>query len=345
MLKTLLASLPLSRFEIDRDHSTRDLPGLFETLWADEKTRILPFWNGQALLASGDASDGDWSAAPARDSASARAAASAGGAADGHPALAFLPPSRLTDVELRVYLGLSLAVDAPEALGSRLVAVSLSDDVARALEPDESRWVNLRTAASSLSDRDAGAFTEALGIMNWHRSHTHCPRCGAATVIEKGGWVRRCPVQDIEIFPRTDPAIIVGIVDADDRILLGSNALWENNRYSLLAGFVEPGESLEAATIREVFEESGVRIVDPEYLGSQPWPFPASLMCGFLARVDPATAQNALLPDGEEILDVRWFSRDDLTDPANAPLLPGSASIARSIIEHWYGGPIPAASW
>ena len=337
MHKTLLASLPLSRFEIDRDHGSRGLPTLFETLWADQSTRVLPVWNGQALLGSGAAREGDWGD-PVEGGSAEQSAAE-------HPALAFLPASSLPNVELHVYLGISLATDAPEEAGTRLVAVALSDEAARALEPDESRWVNLRNVASSLSDRDAGAFTEALGIMNWHRSHTHCPRCGAATVVEMGGWVRRCPVQDIEIFPRTDPAIIVGIVDADDRILLGSNALWENNRYSLLAGFVEPGESLEAATIREVFEESGVRIVDPEYLGSQPWPFPASLMCGFLAHVDPATAENALLPDGEEILDVRWFSRADLVNPATAPLLPGSASIARSIIEHWYGGPIPAASW
>ncbi|MEF2975695.1 NAD(+) diphosphatase [Subtercola sp. YIM 133946] len=340
-MKTLLASLPLSRFEIDRDHASRVLPGLFDTLWADETTRVLPIWNGQALLASGAADADDWGTTPSTDTPATTAATTAAPTA----ALAFLPPARIPQAEERVYLGLNLSAETAEPVGTRLVAASLSDDDARALEPDESRWVNLRQGAQALGDRDAGAFTEALGILNWHRSHTHCPRCGAATVVETGGWVRRCPVQDIEIFPRTDPAVIVGIVDGDDRILLGSNALWENNRYSLLAGFVEPGESLEAATIREVFEESGVRILEPQYLGSQPWPFPASLMCGFLAQVDPATAGDALLPDGEEILDVRWFSRADLTDPATAPLLPGGASIARAIIEHWYGGPIPAPSW
>ncbi|MCU1479954.1 MAG: nudC [Subtercola sp.] len=336
MLKTLLTELPLSRFEIDRDHASRALPNLFDTLWADETTRVLALHDGKALLASGHASETDW----------ARDAQPAGGDLPAvHPKLAFVPASAVPQSELRIYLGFSISTTAVEPVGTRLVAAVLSDEAAHDLEPDESRWVNLRNVASTLDDRDAGAFTETLGIMNWHRSHTHCPRCGAATVVEMGGWVRRCPVQDIEIFPRTDPAIIVGIIDAHDRILLGSNALWENNRYSLLAGFVEPGESLEAAVVREVFEESGVRVVDPQYLGSQPWPFPASLMCGFLARVDPETADSVLLPDGEEILDVRWFSREDLTDLERAPLLPGSASIARSIIEHWYGGPIAAETW
>ncbi|CAN5350903.1 hypothetical protein BH09ACT6_BH09ACT6_00110 [soil metagenome] len=320
---TFLSSLPLSRFEIDRDHEFRGTANIFDELWADPATRVVPFWNGQALLGDGSA---------------------------GHPALAFLPAAgngalAATARELTVYLGRSLAAGVEEPVGTRLVAVSLSDEAARALEADESRWVNLRSVASTLNDRDAGVFTEALGIFNWHRSHTHCPRCGAGTEPEMGGWVRRCPVQDIEIFPRTDPAVIVGIIDQHDRILLGSNALWENNRYSLLAGFVEPGESLEAAAIREVFEESGVRILTPEYLGSQPWPFPASLMCGFVARVDPASSSDPLLPDGEEILDVRWFSREDLADPDQTVLLPGSSSIARAILEYWYGGPIPGRDW
>ncbi|WP_246092909.1 NAD(+) diphosphatase [Subtercola boreus] len=323
MHKTLLPSLPLSRFEIDRDHLFRDTPDLFGTLWADGETRVLPIWKQQALLAPGTGV----------------------GEGSGKPSLALLPAAAVPDVALPVYLGRSLATDRAEPVGTRIVAATLSDEAAAALEPDESRWVNLRLVAADLDDLDAGAFTEALGILNWHHSHTHCPRCGAETVPEKGGWVRRCPVQDIEIFPRTDPAVIVGIVDADDRILLGSNALWEQNRYSLLAGFVEPGESLEAATIREVFEESGVSILEPQYLGSQPWPFPASLMCGFLAHVDPDTAADPLLPDGEEILDVRWFSRADLEDPDATVLLPGSSSIARAIIEHWYGGPLPRPTW
>ena len=154
-----------------------------------------------------------------------------------------------------------------------------------------------------------------------------------------GGWVRRDPTDGRDLFPRTDAAIIVGVTDDDDRILLGSNAMWSTNRYSLLAGFVEPGESLESAVAREVFEESGIRVVDPVYLGSQPWPFPASLMLGFRARVD-GTRTSTLTPDGEEILDLRWFSRDELTAALDEIALPGGTSIARAILEDWYGGPI-----
>jgi NAD+ diphosphatase len=142
-----------------------------------------------------------------------------------------------------------------------------------------------------------------------------------------------------ELFPRTDAAIIVGITDADERLLLGSNAAWGRDRYSLLAGFVEPGESLEAAVRREVFEEAGLRVIDPVYLGSQPWPFPASLMLGFTARVDPAS-DGLATPDGNEILDLRWFTREELADSVNGIKLPGYTSIARAIIEHWFGGPI-----
>jgi NAD+ diphosphatase len=231
--------------------------------------------------------------------------------------------------------------------GSPVFAVSLADEQVEALsvaareaaEP-EPVWINLRLVAADLDDSGAGAFTEALAMFNWHATHTHCPRCGAATLVESGGWVRRCPVQDIELFPRTDAAVIVGIVDEHDRLLLGSNAMWENNRFSLLAGFVEPGESLEAAAIREIAEESGVVIDDPEYLGSQPWPFPASLMVGFLARVSPEHPP-VLRPDGDEILALRWFTRDEIADPQSGVLLPGSSSIARAIIERWYGGPLP----
>ncbi len=121
--------------------------------------------------------------------------------------------------------------------------------------------------------------------------------------------------------------------------MLGSNALWESQRYSLLAGFVEPGESLEAAVAREVFEESGLRVKNPTYMGSQPWPFPASLMVGFHAELDHE-ASGELTPDGTEIVDLRWFSRDDLTRALGEISLPGKTSIARAMIEHWYGGPI-----
>lgn len=311
MSQSFLSKLPLSRFELDRDHLARERENLFDELWNDPATRILPIFEGSALLASGET-----------------------------PTLALLPVDAVPHSELRVYLGRSTSTTSPEPAGTPVVAVELED--ARHLA--ESDWANLRQIGNRLSDRDAGLFTEALGILNWHASHLFSPRTGEPTISEKGGWVRRDPVSSSEIFPRTDPAIIVGVIDHDDRLLLGSNALWESNRYSLLAGFVEPGESLESAVQREVFEESGMRVVDPRYLGSQPWPFPASLMVGFTARVADGFTGTAT-PDGTEILDLRWFSRDELSAALADIKLPGPTSIARAIIEEWYGGPIDDGQW
>jgi NAD+ diphosphatase len=158
-------------------------------------------------------------------------------------------------------------------------------------------------------------------------------------VVEQGGWVRRCFVDGKEVFPRTDPAIIVRVLDGADRILLGSNAMWENNRWSILAGFVEPGESFEAAVLREVLEESGVVCTAPRYLGSQPWPFPASVMVGFEARA-VAAGEVPTTPDGAEILAVRWFSREELWAERDDLKLPSATSIAHAIITEWYGGPL-----
>ena len=242
--------------------------------------------------------------------------------------LALLAESELSGVVTRAYLGRSVA-DRTPYFGA------VVDDTA-ALDGE---WANLRTIASTLSERDAGLFAQALAITNWHTSHRFSPLSGAPTALAKGGWMLSDTASGAELFPRTDMAVIVGVTDAADRLLLGSNAQWESDRFSLLAGFVEPGESLEAAVIREVFEESGIRVADPVYLGSQPWPFPASLMLGFLAHVDD-TVESVLAPDGTEILDLRWFSRAELHAARSELRLPGHASIARAIIEEWYGGPI-----
>jgi len=325
MSRAFQSLLPLARHRIDRDHAARTDPSLLDSHWAADAARVLVLHRGQALARTG-ANPTGWDGFGRAPDLVVR------------PELASIRPSELPDVVaealgVRLYLGVS-------AEGDPHFAISVTDEQAPAFETADSSWVNLRMVAADLDDTAAGLFTESLAMFNWHATHTHCPRCGAETLVEAGGWVRRCPVQDIELFPRTDAAVIVGIVDRDDRLLLGSNALWESNRYSLLAGFVEPGESLEAAAIREIAEESGVVIDDPEYLGSQPWPFPASLMVGFLARVSDEHPVE-LQPDGEEILDLRWFTREQLADPASGVLLPGSSSIARAIIERWYGGPLP----
>lgn len=370
MSRAFQSSLPLARHRIDRDHAARRDDALLDARWASPEARVLVLHRGAALAAAG-ADPENWDGFGHRPASRVRPGVALvaptslpGGLAD-----------EIVSDGIRLYLGLALGAmegttdgrtggttdHGTEAVapvteqpvagalpsGSPVFAVSLRDEHVEALsaaareagEP-EPVWINLRLVAADLDDSEAGAFTEALAMFNWHATHTHCPRCGATTLVESGGWVRRCPVQDIELFPRTDAAVIVGIVDEHDRLLLGSNAMWENNRFSLLAGFVEPGESLEAAAIREIAEESGVVIDDPEYLGSQPWPFPASLMVGFLARVSPDHPP-VLRPDGDEILALRWFTRDEIADPQSGVLLPGSSSIARAIIERWYGGPLP----
>lgn len=320
--------LPLSRHAVDRDHTVRTTPGLMHQLWTDSSTRVLALWHGKALLERTPRADGAETVAGSSPA----------------PRLDLVRTHRVPAAALSVYLGRSLARDCPEPAGTRVVAAVLSDEEAAALEPDAARWVGLRAVVTELGDRDAGLFTEALGVINWHSSHGYCPRCGSATTIEDAGWVRRCPNCGNQVFPRTDPAVIVLITDQDDRLLLGSNALWENNRYSLLAGFVEPGEPLEAAVVREMLEESGLRVTDPVYLGSQPWPFPASIMCGFTARLADDQAAEDLLPDGEEILDLRWFSRQELRDSAEWLILPGASSIAHAMIERWLTAtPVPRA--
>ena len=199
-------------------------------------------------------------------------------------------------------------------------------------------WRTLRDVGVLLSDREAGMFATVQGLANWHASHSHCPLCGALTVPDQAGWIRRCTQDGTEHYPRTDPAVIMAVTDAADRLLLARSPRWPQGRLSVLAGFVEPGESLEAAVAREVFEEVGLTVGQVRYLGNQPWPFPSSLMVGFSARaVDPA-----LHLDHEEIVEAVWVRREELA----AMMLDGSfgisptVSIARRMIEHWYGRPI-----
>lgn len=207
-------------------------------------------------------------------------------------------------------------------------------------EPGEGgAWATLREVGHRLDDRDAGAFTTALGLANWHLRHPCCSLCGAATKARQAGWLRRCVADGSEHYPRTDPAIIVAVIDADDRLLLGHNAMWPRGRFSTLAGFVEPGESLEDGVRREVAEEAGVVVGDVHFLASQPWPFPASLMLGCVAHADDPTIR----VDGEELTEARWFTRDELAREVEAGLVvpPGGVSIARRLVEYWFGGPLP----
>lgn len=243
--------------------------------------------------------------------------------------LVFVGADEVPDGALYVYLG---------SAGATEVVLASFHEAPQGLATS-GEWLGLRDVAAGLSARDAGLFVEAVAIANWHTGHKHCPRCGAALDVVQSGWVRSCPADASLHFPRTDPAIIVAITDESDRLLLGANAQWGGKRYSTLAGFVEPGESLEAAVIREVAEESGVVVTDPRYMGSQPWPFPCSLMLGFTARA----TSTELVPDGEEIIDLRWFTRAELADEVRTGRIgvPSGVSISSALIENWYGGALP----
>ncbi|MEO9140387.1 MAG: NAD(+) diphosphatase [Jatrophihabitans sp.] len=218
-------------------------------------------------------------------------------------------------------------------------------------EPDSADWRSLREIGDTCNDLDASLFATAIGLEQWHQKHTHCSRCGTATVETQAGWTRTCPADDSQHFPRTDPAVIMLITDNSpgrDLALLGRGHQWGEGRFSTLAGFVEPGESLEGAVAREVFEEVGVHIHDVRYLASQPWPFPASLMLGFVARLD---GDPSITLDPVEIAEAGWFTRDevrraaDWTDDIETPqgddntvalrAIPPHFSISRYLIDRW----------
>ena len=203
-------------------------------------------------------------------------------------------------------------------------------------ETSKSEFKSLRAIGSFLSPRDIGLAVHAQGLANWHSKHPRCSLCGGPTVVVLAGAVRRCPTDESEHYPRTDSAIIVLIKNDKDQILLGRQKVWPKYRFSTFAGFVEPGESFEHCVIREVREEAGVELIKINYLGSQPWPFPASLMIAFEAITNtPELAR----PDGDEIEEIRWFSREDMKSAIldKSLILPFEISVARQMINAWYG--------
>jgi len=204
--------------------------------------------------------------------------------------------------------------------------------------PVDGPSAGLREVGAELGGDDVALATTAIALDNWHGAHLRCSRCGAATLPAQAGWVRRCPEDGSEHYPRTDPAVIVLVIDEDDRALLGRQGRWQPSWFSTLAGFVEPGESAEAAVRREILEEAGVHVGEMTYLGSQPWPFPCSLMLGYHAW---ATSTDIVV-DGEEIVEARWFSRAELAAAcvSGEVALPPAVSIARRLIERWYGEPL-----
>lgn len=233
--------------------------------------------------------------------------------------------------ERQVYLGRAAGTDY-------VLAIVEADDYK---DSGLGSWMTLREGFAMLCELHAELFVEAQAIANWIRSEKFCPRCGSPVAAATFGWGQRCVNNDHELFPRTDPAIIASVIDSQDRLLLGSNATFKKRMYSVLAGFVEAGESLESAVRREIFEESGVRIGEVAYRGSQPWPLPRSLMLGFAAEA----VSEQLVPDGAEIMDLRWFTRAELREALESGTIeiPRGVSIAHALIRTWYGEPLPEA--
>ena len=214
--------------------------------------------------------------------------------------------------------------------------------------PVQTDWKSLREVGRSLSDIDAGLMVTAVALDNWRTATQRCAKCGGALVAQHGGWSLHCIVDAVDHFPRTEPAVIVLVRDGDDRALLGRHVNWPPGLVSTFAGFVEAGESAEAAVRRELAEETGVLIDDHpdavQYLGSQPWPFPASLMLGYHAWANDPTIK----VDETEIAEANWYSRDELRAACAVGeiKLPSAISISRRLIERWYGQELPADwSW
>ena len=311
--------------------------------------------------------------APAAPAGEARAPA-------GATASPGLPPLSATDLDVTGLLTCYLGREAPDpdpTPGSApgpapgpgpdrrpaWIAVVVPPEDAPGVEPDDAEGAArpradlaallerhplsaLRAVGSDLSARDAGLAAPAVALAAWHARAAHCPRCGARTRPVQAGWARRCTGCAALGFPRTDPAVIMSVTDDADRLLLVHGSRWDAGRYSVVAGFVEAGECAEAAVVREVAEETGLRVARVEHVATQPWPFPRSLMLGYRARL--ADGERLPRPDGDEVTDAVMLSRAELARAVAAGriVLPGPTSIARMLIEDWYGGPVgPRSDW
>lgn len=330
--------LPLARAAVDRAAHRRTEPDLVEQAWADPRTRVLVLAGSSLAVAERDARAAlalrgpvevdAWLVATGRPPGPV-----AGPAAEPAPLVLYLGDA----ADGGAYLGFVVPTSAaPDAAARPADADALPDP------PPGARWATLRDVGHALDDHDAGLASTAVGLAAWHHRHPRCPLCGEPTGPAQGGWIRRCPADGSDHYPRTDPAVIMAVLDDDDRLLLGHAAHWPERRFSTLAGYVETGESLESAVRREVAEEVGVVVGEVTYRGSQPWPFPASLMLAFVARA----LSTEITVDGVELTQARWFTRAELAAAVadGSVLLPMRTSVALALIEEWFGGPV-GGSW
>lgn len=309
------ATPSLSRSSVDPAAHRRSDEEWLAGAWGDPATRVL-------VLEGGEPGSHGWKALMAKQS---RALVTTGDSRE----LVLTSPEEAPEGE-RYLLG----VDG----GRAYFAVRSDRELAAA---PGARPASLREIGALLSDRDTGLMTRAVALANWNATHAFCPRCGARTVSASAGHVRVCEAEGSEQYPRMDPAVIMLVHrerDGREEVLLGNNPHWDARRFSVLAGFVDAGESLEQAVVREVAEEVGIVVEAPRYLASQPWPFPRSLMVGYFARAVGETERT-----DDEIALARWFTRAELAEAVHTEevVLPGRVSIARTLIEHWYGAQLP----
>ena len=300
---------------LDRAENLRDDPDALARLWAAGRALVL------------DAEGRAWTTADGGLLAPAAATLAA-------------DPSRALFLGLREGEGwFALPEEAVgNGAGPGPAAPASATDAAASGAPAPAR-IDLRAAAATWPAFDATAFAQARAVLHWHARHRFCGACGGALEYRRAGWLGWCGACATEHYPRTDPAVIVAVSDGN-RLLLGRGPTWPAGRWSVLAGFVEPGESLEQTVVREMFEESSVRVLDCRYLASQPWPFPSSLMLGFEATAAPDEPHCA----SDELEDARWFGRDEIgaalagTSGPDGLQLPPSISISRWLIERWHAG-------
>ena len=316
---------PFAGGGLDRATHLRADPRWLSDRLSDPASRVVPVWRERSLVARAVGE------VPVETDAMAYA-----------PVL--LPPaagaSDLEPPEEWIFLGLEGGAEGGRAVFAADVPGEAGE--ARQESPSDSpldgagEFLDLRGVGAMLGQGDGALLAYARAIVTWSRRHRFCGTCGSPTRPEQGGHVRRCDDETcgVDHFPRTDPAIIVLVTDGD-RCLLGRKDIWPEGVYSTLAGFVEPGESLSEAVVREVREESGIEVSSVRYRSSQPWPFPASLMLGFRAE----RVGGKLSVAHQELVDARWFDRADFARRREIGLrLPGRVSISRRLIEDWLAG-------
>ncbi len=310
---------------LDRAAHLRGQPDRIAALLADAATRVVALWRGRPLVAGA-----------ARDRL--------GWVEPGHPVLKVAGARAVP-----VFLGLDTAADGttlarfamdvsawvPEGHDPAVAAAFYDPtEFAHPSLPDDHRFAELRSVMVHLDAREAEMVATAKAILGWHDTHGFCARCGVASVVAMAGWQRTCPACGGQHFPRTDPVVIM-LVTSGNSVLMGRSPGWPEGMYSLLAGFVEPGETVEAAVRREVLEEAGVKVGAVRYLASQPWPFPASLMIGCHGEA----LDRAITIDPAEIEDARWLTREQMVavmaggDPVIKPSRRGA--IAHFLIANW----------